>query len=76
MTEPVQTGISKAIDAAGGFSALALQMGVRHQVVHRWWKRGYLPPQRAMQVHQLYPMIPTASLMDPFLVDLAADDGE
>lgn len=66
------TGIGRAVDAAGGFSALALQIGTRHQVVHRWWKRGFLPPERAMQVHQLYPAILTSELMDPYLVALAS----
>lgn len=40
-------GLSKAIEKAGGQSALAAHLGISTQVVHNWTRRGNVPPEYA-----------------------------
>lgn len=39
---------------AGGWIPLARALGVSHQAVYAWKRRGYAPPYRAMQIERLY----------------------
>lgn len=52
MTQSTRTSrlaaLQSAIDRAGGLITFCEQMGVSHQAVTAWRKRGYLPPQRAL----------------------------
>lgn len=58
------SALERAIEVAGGLSALAFRLGVKPQVVHNWRKRG-IPPQRVLEIeratqglvtrHQLHP---------------------
>ncbi len=61
------TGIKRAIEMAGGACALAFQLGVTHQAVYIWAKRGWVPMQRALEIERLYP-IPRTELLKPDLV--------
>ena len=61
------TGIKLAIDLAGGACALAHNLGVTHQAIYTWAKRGWVPMQRAVQIEQTY-NIPRAELLKPEIV--------
>lgn len=62
-------GIERAIEVAGGAAALAQQMGVSHQVVYQWKKRGWLPPARAIEVESRYG-VPRIEMVNPKILDL------
>jgi DNA-binding transcriptional regulator YdaS (Cro superfamily) len=61
------TGIKLAIDLAGGACALAHNLGVTHQAVYTWAKRGWVPMQRALQIETEYG-VSRAQLLKPELV--------
>ena len=63
------SGIKQAIKLAGGACALAHKLGVTHQAVYGWAKRGWTPMQRAMQIEKAYD-IPRTELLKPDLVSL------
>jgi DNA-binding transcriptional regulator YdaS (Cro superfamily) len=42
--------LKKAIDAAGGVTALASRLGVRQSVVSNWLIRGQVPSERCREV--------------------------
>lgn len=61
------TGIKQAIEVAGGACALAHALGVTHQAVYTWAKRGWVPMQRALQIETEYG-VPRTELLKPELV--------
>jgi hypothetical protein len=61
------TGIKLAIDLAGGACALAHNLGVTHQAIYTWAKRGWVPMQRALQIETEYG-VPRTQLLKPELV--------
>jgi DNA-binding transcriptional regulator YdaS (Cro superfamily) len=63
------TGISRAVEAAGGVQALADKLGVAHQNVYQWRIRGWVPGSRAVQIEALY-AIPRAELLKPEIAAL------
>lgn len=63
-------GIDEAITKAGSISALARHLGVSHQVVNRWQKRGFVPPKRAVELEAKYG-VPLRDLVDPSLLQFA-----
>jgi DNA-binding transcriptional regulator YdaS (Cro superfamily) len=60
------TGIKLAIDLAGGACALAHNLGVTHQAIYTWAKRGWVPMQRALQIETEYG-VPRTQLLKPEL---------
>jgi DNA-binding transcriptional regulator YdaS (Cro superfamily) len=60
------TGIKKAVDLAGGANALALKLGVTHQAIYVWMRKGWVPAQRALQIEHLFD-IPRVELFKPEL---------
>lgn len=42
--------LEEAITRAGGIIAFAKALGVTHQAVSAWRKKGYVPPDRARQI--------------------------
>ena len=48
-----KTPIDKALDAAGGQSALARALGLTQQSVHVWMKRQSIPATRVLAVEKL-----------------------
>jgi hypothetical protein len=60
----LSSGIERAIEAAGGPLALAKLLKVSHQVVYEWRKRGWVPPERALQLKERF-KIPLAKLVNP-----------
>ncbi len=63
------TGINHAIELAGGACNLALRLGVSHQIVYIWARRGWVPGQRALQIERAY-NIPRIDLINPEIVSL------
>lgn len=60
-------GINLAIKFAGGACELASQLGVSHQIVYIWARRGWVPGKRALQIERAY-NIPRIDLIDPKIV--------
>ncbi len=60
------TGIKKAIELAGGANALATKLGVTHQAIYTWVRRGWVPAQRALEIEGLFD-IPRVELFKPEL---------
>ncbi len=67
MTNPRIVAIDRAIAAGGGIMSFAEAIGVTHQAVYSWKRRGYAPPIRAARIDALYG-IPVAALIDPVLL--------
>jgi len=63
------TGIDRAIEAAGGATALAKLLKVSHQVVYYWQKRGWVPVDRALQIEARL-KVPRAKLVNAKLAKL------
>lgn len=63
------TGIQRAIDIAGGANQLAEKLGVSHQAVYVWLRKGWVPAQRALEIEKLFD-IPRAELFKPALAAL------
>ena len=67
------TGIQKAIDMAGGANALAAKLGVSHQAVYVWLRKGWVPAHRALEIEKLFD-IPRVELFKPELTALFASN--
>jgi hypothetical protein len=63
------TGIERAIEAAGGQTALAglFKPRISQQAVAKMKKRGFASPARARQLHKLFPEMPVSAFVDPQL---------
>ncbi len=59
--------LDEAIDKAGGIIKFARSMGVTHQAVYNWRKRGWVPPERAVIIEAVF-KIDRNRLMNPDLV--------
>jgi hypothetical protein len=46
--------LDRAIEAGGGVISFAKKMGVTHQAVYHWKKRGYVPFDKAAKVQNLF----------------------
>lgn len=62
------TGIDRAVEMADGAVPLAAKLGVTHQAVFQWIKRGWAPLQRAIQIEGIYG-VPRRELLKPELVE-------
>ena len=62
------TGIDKAVELATGAVQLAARLGVSHQAVFQWIKRGWVPLSRAIEIEGIYG-IPRHELLKPELVE-------
>lgn len=54
MTDTSREAIETAIKRAGGIIAFARGLGVTHQAVSAWRKRGYAPFDRAARIETLW----------------------
>jgi len=64
--------INDAIAKAGGQKQLAIDLGVTQQFISASVQKGFLPPERAMQVEQMYG-IPRKKMVNPKLAKLLGD---
>ena len=67
------TGIKKAIELAGGANPLAVKLGVSHQAVYVWLRKGWVPAQRALEIEKMFD-IPRAELFKPAIAALFASN--
>ena len=67
------TGIKRAIELAGGANALATKLGVTHQAIYTWVRRGWVPAQRALQIEGIFD-VPRGDLFKPELAALLASN--
>lgn len=63
--------ITAAITKGGGILAFSRDMGVTHQAVYYWKRRGFVPPARARAIEQKFG-ISSMKLMDPALIAIFA----
>ena len=59
--------IETAVDRGGGIVRFAKALGVTHQAVYSWKKRGWAPADKALIMETLF-SVPRADTMDPRLV--------
>jgi transposase-like protein len=59
--------LNTAIERAGGAIRLAEALGITHQAIYAWRKRGWVPADKAIAVENLVG-VPRISIMDPALV--------
>lgn len=70
VSDPV-AALNEAIKSAGGILAFARAMGLSHQVVYQWKKRGYVPAERALIIEHKYD-IPHNRLIRRALAEMIA----
>lgn len=70
MTIPTLPALDRAAEAAGSWVALARKLGVTHQAMYEWKKRGHVPPTRALEIEVHYG-IPARELIKPSLLEIA-----
>lgn len=61
--------LRQIIDSAGGIIPFEHAMGVSHQAIYQWIKRGHVPLARAIEIRDRYG-IDLAELIDPQTLDL------
>jgi hypothetical protein len=59
--------INRAIAKGGGIVRFARSMGVSHQAVYAWKRRGWVPVEKAVVIEAAYG-VPRDELMSPDLV--------
>lgn len=45
--------LREAIDKLGGIIAFSRQLGVKHQAVYAWFRKGWVPLERAVVIERL-----------------------
>lgn len=79
-----KTGIEDACEAAlgtatggraQGDAALARAIGVKRQAVRKWRLRGFVPPERAVEI-EASTGVPARRLVDPRIVEIASQPFE
>lgn len=63
--------IETAVDRGGGIVRFAKALGVTHQAVYSWKKRGWAPADKALIMETLF-SVPRADTMDPRLAAVFA----
>lgn len=64
-----QTGVRRAIDAAGGPTALAKLWDVTYFAINKFERQRYFPLERAKDAHQRWPEIPLRDMVRQDLRD-------
>lgn len=62
----LNSGICRAVDKAGGVSALARKLDVSRAVIYTWLQQRFVPLERAVEIESQY-AIPRRDLIDPKL---------
>lgn len=58
--------LKTAIERGGGIVRFSKDVGVRHQAVYQWMRRGHVPADKALTLETLYG-VPRAETMSPAL---------
>lgn len=53
-TPPPDSAVLLAIEKAGGVAALARVLGVKHQAIQDYRRKGYVPPARAKEIEMQF----------------------
>lgn len=56
--------IKEAVQRGGGIVKFAKAMGISHQAVYHWYRRGWVPLNRAVAIETLFG-VPSSDIMDP-----------
>jgi len=67
--------LNAAIANAGGIFAFARKLGITHQAVYHWKRRGWVPLERAVEIEQHF-HVPAGSLIKPLLREALARTAE
>ena len=67
----MRNALNTVVEKAGGAPALAAHLGVSHQIVYAWVKRGWVPLARAVQLEKKY-KVPRDKLINPELAKFLA----
>lgn len=70
-----ESGISKAVTAAGSQANLAKALGVSPPIVCLWVHRGWVPLRRAQEIEAMYG-VPRTQTMSPRVRDLVCEKDE
>lgn len=62
------SALNTAIARAGGIVRFREAMGLTHQAVYLWKRRGHVPPDKAVQIEQLY-SVPRQDMMAPHIAE-------
>lgn len=78
MTEHIETpvkltGIARAVEAAGGQSALARLLDVSQQAVQQWLLAGYAPTSRVATI-SIATGVAAVDLLDPRIIEVLETD--
>jgi hypothetical protein len=66
--------LDRAIADAGGILAFSQAMGISHQAVYSWKRRGYVPIERALLIEDALG-VPARDLVKPSLARVVDNDG-
>lgn len=58
------SAIKEAVQRGGGIVRFARAMGISHQAVYHWYRRGWVPLNRAVAIEALFG-VPSTDVMDP-----------
>lgn len=58
-----KTGVQRAIEAAGGPTALGRLWGITYFAIHKFERQGYFPLERAKDAHSRWPDIPLRDMV-------------
>lgn len=70
-----ENAVTRAVDGAGGATAVGRALGVTYQAVCEWMKQGYMPAERAKQM-ELEFGVPRIDLMSPRVRSAIGAGGE
>lgn len=59
--------LDTAVERSGGIMKFAKVMGISHQAVYHWRKRGWVPADKALVIETVF-AVPREALMEPGLV--------
>lgn len=62
-------GIDKVVELAGTQRRLGERLGVTQQMISKWVKRGYVPPERVVEIEAQYG-VSRRELLKPSLISL------
>jgi DNA-binding transcriptional regulator YdaS (Cro superfamily) len=65
--EQRNAAVDTAVQRAGGIVRFAKALGITHQAVYDWKRRGWVPLERAVAIESIFG-IPRAELMNPDVV--------
>lgn len=62
-------GVDALIARAGGARALARALGISHQAIYKWQRKGYVPSSRVLEFERVYG-VPREHLLRPDLAHM------